>query len=157
MSLSNSERDLFLDLASGELRRALHLIHRFPREHLDDRAGDCGRTGRELALEFLERALVIESVVRPAFRGLERPITIEDLGGALEEVLAPPLALIASYDSVQWNKTVAGKFPGERARRAELLWEGLRDFRNHSEHFAAHLQAALQAGVDRSQAVVSPA
>ena len=154
MTLANTERDLFLDLAYGELHRALRMLRRFPREHLDDRGPDCGHTGRELAQEFLERARVIEGAVRPSFRRLVGPIVIqEDLTGALEGILASSLTLLSSYDALQWNDTVPGEFPGERARRAELLWLGLRDFRRHEEHFAIHLRAALQAAPERGRPV----
>src|SRR5262245_28620247 len=157
MDLDNTERDLFLDLAHGELHRALRMLRRFPREHLDDRGPDCGHTARELAEEFLERARVIEVAVQPPFRRLAGPVAIQDLTGALEDALAPAFRLLASYNAFQWNESVTGMHPGERPRRAELLWLGLRDFRRHAEHFAIHLRAALQGRVDGGHAVIKSA
>ncbi len=146
----DTEQQLFIDLACGERDRALRMIRRFPAERLDDRAPDCGHSGRELALEFLERAWVIEGIVRPPFRRLAAPVTIHDLSAALEDSLARSLELLALFNGHQWNETVRGPLPGERGRRAELLWLALRDLRRHSEHFAIHLRGTQTLGPERA-------
>jgi len=144
MNHRSSEPELFIDLTRGEIDRALRMIRRFPCERLDERGSDCGQTARELALWFLERVAVIEGIVRPPFRRLAAPIRMHELATALEGAIADALRMLSSFDTSQWNETVPGALPGERGRRAELLWIALRDLRRHAEHFAIHLREATR-------------
>jgi hypothetical protein len=138
------EQQLFIDLARVEMDRALRMIRRFPCERLDERGSDCGHSARELSSWFLQRARVIEGVVRPPFRRLPEPIRTHDLATAFEASMAEGLRRLSSYDTSQWNEMVPGALPGELGRRAELLWIALRDLRRHAEHFAIHLRDATR-------------
>jgi hypothetical protein len=147
IEVMRSEKELLIGILEREFRGAVRMMGAYPIARLDDRADDCGRTGRELAWAFVERERLMQYVALGRMATTEQPAP-----GSLREIVAAhhtehrqTCAALRALTPAQWSESMrgpAGLDVWGHGRRSELLWLAWKDLVRHGAHFSVHLSAA---------------